>query len=314
MDEATIRDWRFSRLCGRYPQTAARYIPLVITQDTRENLLIDDRWHRHLDFFALYIVHRGRGRHTIERASYGIARGDVYLMNPGTAHAYSDYEDLVLEALYFQPALFGNLEREALREAGGLSSLTALATMDEQSGAPSGRLLHLTPDAYEEVASSLSEIRTEWSSPSASGAVIARGLCIRLLITLTRYQARSRRTETVATPSPGHDDAIAAAVRKIDADFATPLRIQDLAATACLSVDRFTKLFTSVLGRTPRDYLTYTRLEYAKLLLTTTDLAIYAISTRCGFDEAAYFTRKFHSVIGMSPSEYRKQYTRRGQR
>ncbi|WP_330362842.1 helix-turn-helix domain-containing protein [[Ruminococcus] torques] len=45
-----------------------------------------------------------------------------------------------------------------------------------------------------------------------------------------------------------------------------------------------------------------------KQLLRFTDLTMDEISVEVGMDSANYFSRAFHKVEGISPSEYRKQW------
>lgn len=109
-------------------------------------------------------------------------------------------------------------------------------------------------------------------------------------------------------PLSWHDSTVATAVRYMDAHFAEPLRIEQIAASVFLSADRFTEVFTQVMGRTPRDYLRHLRLERAKALLARTDRAVAAVGVESGFGEPAYFTRVFRSATGMTPSAYRRRW------
>lgn len=69
-----------------------------------------------------------------------------------------------------------------------------------------------------------------------------------------------------------------------------------------------TRCMKQVYGMTPMEYLLRYRLEQAKLLLIRTDWPISHIAEQVGFENAAYFTRRFTSEEGMSPSHYRKRY------
>ena len=52
------------------------------------------------------------------------------------------------------------------------------------------------------------------------------------------------------------------------------------------------------------EFVTATRVNAAKDLMTSTDLKIYEISERVGFESAFYFSKVFKKVEGMSPREY----------
>ena len=98
---------------------------------------------------------------------------------------------------------------------------------------------------------------------------------------------------------------ISEAVRYLDERYADSVRIDALAKRLCLSPDRLTELFTASMGRTPRDYLRYVRVERAKALLDTTDLTAAEIGLRVGFADAAHFSRSFRAATGQTPSGYR---------
>ena len=54
------------------------------------------------------------------------------------------------------------------------------------------------------------------------------------------------------------------------------------------------------------DYVTNLRITEAKRLLTSTTLRISEIACRLGYNDIAYFSNMFRKIIGISPSEYRK--------
>lgn len=73
-----------------------------------------------------------------------------------------------------------------------------------------------------------------------------------------------------------------------------------------------TRCMRAVYGRTPNEYVNEYRLEQAKLLLLTTDKPVAEIAAAVGFEDPAYFARRFAQTAGMSPSAYRKQFEARG--
>lgn len=55
------------------------------------------------------------------------------------------------------------------------------------------------------------------------------------------------------------------------------------------------------------DYVRKIRLDYAKILLISTEYSIQEISERCQFGSRNYFTRMFRAWEGVSPKEYRER-------
>lgn len=62
-------------------------------------------------------------------------------------------------------------------------------------------------------------------------------------------------------------------------------------------------------GVTPTEYLLQYRLDQAKRLLLTTQWSMARIAEHVGFQYPPYFSRRFSARFGLSPLQFRKQYT-----
>ena len=69
------------------------------------------------------------------------------------------------------------------------------------------------------------------------------------------------------------------------------------------------KLFKKHTGQTIKEYLNGKRLKKSEELLKTTVLSVTEISTKSGFNNVTYFNRSFKRQFGISPTEYRKQFS-----
>ena len=68
----------------------------------------------------------------------------------------------------------------------------------------------------------------------------------------------------------------------------------------------FYKLFKMWSGISPTQYRNQLRVTAAKDLLIHTNLSIFEISQKIGFDDPYYFSRLFKKEVGLSPAHYRK--------
>ena len=84
------------------------------------------------------------------------------------------------------------------------------------------------------------------------------------------------------------------------------LSIAEIAAQSNISEIYFRKIWQSLYTDTPARCLTKLRISYAKSLLADGDYSISEIAERSGFSDAKYFSTKFKSVTGKSPSAYRR--------
>lgn len=98
------------------------------------------------------------------------------------------------------------------------------------------------------------------------------------------------------------------AINYIKSGYAENLTIADVAEHAGFSTDYFNRLFRARTGFTVMEYVRFTRLSRAALLLRTTDRDITDIAFACGYETHESFTRAFGSLYGRSPSEYRTYY------
>lgn len=293
---------RFSRMPPLPPPTPD--FPFVLMREGIDLPLLPFPL-RHQDFFSIYVVRQGRGSHKINDTSYGLARGDVFVMTPGMTHEFVQCEKLAGDTLHFSPAVLDKQARAALSDEPAFESLfgtsTSLVPPQYQ------RWMHLMPDEYDKVSMLLEEMRLERERGTRSAALLARGGLFRLLVLLCRRFEETRPARPRPAAHAIKQDPVATAVHYLDAHFAGHIRIEDLAASVFLSPDRFTIVFTARMGRTPSDYLRHLRLERAKRLLLTTDLAILAVGQQSGFSQHKQFDATFKGATGLTPRQFRRQ-------
>jgi AraC-like DNA-binding protein len=94
----------------------------------------------------------------------------------------------------------------------------------------------------------------------------------------------------------------------VDARYAEPLRVADLAAAAGLSRAHFSREFRRAFGESPHAYLLSRRLERAAALLRSTDRPVVTICFQVGLSSVGSFTTSFTRAYGMTPTTYRASF------
>jgi transcriptional regulator GlxA family with amidase domain len=94
----------------------------------------------------------------------------------------------------------------------------------------------------------------------------------------------------------------------MDAHFAEPIDLAQLAAIATLSKYHFHRLFRSTYGRTPAAYLSERRIERAQDLLRATNLTVTEVCFAVGFSSLGSFSSRFAAVVGETPSQFQRRY------
>jgi AraC-like DNA-binding protein len=92
----------------------------------------------------------------------------------------------------------------------------------------------------------------------------------------------------------------------IDAHSHLQINLEDVAAQADISPFHFLRLFSSVLGVTPHQYLVRSRLRHAARLLADDDRPVTDIAYDVGFGDLSNFVRTFHRAAGVSPRKFRE--------
>lgn len=97
------------------------------------------------------------------------------------------------------------------------------------------------------------------------------------------------------------------AVSFIQSNYCDPIKVTDVAKYVCINRSYLYTLFQNYLGMSPQQFLTTFRITKARQLLTSTNYSIESIALSCGYSDALVFTKAFHAMKGMSPSQYRKE-------
>ena len=83
-------------------------------------------------------------------------------------------------------------------------------------------------------------------------------------------------------------------------------QVPDMAAQLHLSVSYFQHLYREFFGNSCIRDVIEARMERAKFLLETTDMAVGMLADVRGYESELHFMRQFRQREGMTPTEYRK--------
>ena len=101
----------------------------------------------------------------------------------------------------------------------------------------------------------------------------------------------------------------AAALEEFECDLSADVSPAWFAERSNLSLQRLARLTKRIFGLSPSQFITKTRVSAASRLLCDTDRSIADIAHACGFYDHSAFTRAFRSVTGLTPSDFRRQYS-----
>lgn len=91
-----------------------------------------------------------------------------------------------------------------------------------------------------------------------------------------------------------------------------PLALGDLAREANVSARTFSRRFVEETGYTPNQWILRARVDRARELLESSGLSVEQIAATAGLGTGSNLRLHFHRILGTSPTEYRRTFSRPG--
>ncbi len=147
-------------------------------------------------------------------------------------------------------------------------------------------------------------IAEELQTGDSGHDLIVRELFSALFLKLMRILPR---VPVVQSAANARMSALAPAMTCISENYMNDLSIEELAQLCHVSPSHFRRLFKSLLGLPPRDYLHMVRVERACALLSGGKYSVTEIGLMVGYPSPSSFTRQFHRLYGISPRQWRQK-------
>jgi AraC-like DNA-binding protein len=145
----------------------------------------------------------------------------------------------------------------------------------------------------------------ETALSNASPSLIARRLPELVLIEVLRLHLATAPAADRGWLAALRDPVLAPALSLLHGAPDRKWTVAELASGASVSRSLLDERFRQVLDRSPIRYLTEWRMHLAEELLATTDIGIFTLARRVGYDSEEAFSRAFKRARGLSPSHWR---------
>jgi AraC family transcriptional regulator len=234
---------------------------------------------QHQAFSVSYVRKGSFGCRALGR-SFELVAGSILVGHPGDEYMCThDHHECGDECLSFQmtPELTDTINAEAANwRVGCVPPLPELMIMGE-------------------LAQAAAEGRTDVSLEEA--ALLFAGRFVELV--------SGRKITERETPARDRRRAVEAALC-MDARAHEPIALEDMAREVGLSAFHFLRVFSSVIGITPHQYVVRSRLRRAARLLSDDARSITDVAFEAGFGDLSNFVRTFHRAAGVSPRDFRR--------
>ncbi|WP_152404385.1 AraC family transcriptional regulator [Paenibacillus cellulositrophicus] len=258
----------------------------------------DMQLHKHIDFCELVIVLNGHATHIVNNEASFIKKGNVFVINGATQHAYKDPYDFKICNIMFKPDMLKYAGPD-LRASQGFQALFILEPLYRHLH-PYESKLNIPLSNLEHVASVISDMIDEYHHRHQGYQTMLASRFMELAVYLSRlYEHQDQGVESNLMH-------LANAVSYIEDHYLEPVTLEEIADKSRISVRHLNRIFRAYYQTSPMAYLQRLRLERACILLKQTNLSITEISYECGYNDSNYLTRQFRKTYGMTPKSFRK--------
>lgn len=234
------------------------------------------------DHYLIHYIFSGKGTYQVNNGKkHELSAGDCFLVYPNTQVCYQADEKEPWEYVW-------------VGFSGSDASIILQAT-DFSKSAPYLRQLPYGEDIKRQI--------LHIYDARGNGFENAVEMTGRLYTTLAVFMHGAQNI-TIQTSTNSY---VQKGIEYISSNYSYPITVEDIASHVGLSRSHLFRSFETVLGVSPKEYLTNFRIKQSCYLLKNTDLSITAIANSMGFDNSLYFSKTFHKIKGMSPKDYRKK-------
>jgi len=152
------------------------------------------------------------------------------------------------------------------------------------------------------------KLRSAYSSFRSCSAAETMTLGRLLHNAVSHVAASLENTITERTIRLKHNPIVQKALLLIFNSSGSPPSETELADQLAITPEYLSRLFRKVMKKGYREYITEMRISKAQELLRYTNLSIMDIALEVGYETHSYFTSKFHSITGITPTKYRASH------
>lgn len=258
-----------------------------------ENFVMPVQVHNRIEI--MYVI---KGKCTIEAENrqYQLINGDYILVNANIPHRIIMQKDEHCRML--------NAEFGFTKNSCDIPSIGYLLGSDFcETKLFMEKKNHIVFKDHSDIYNYLKLLVNEISRNGGKSTRIVQLHVAQLLLKLS--EAYEENTYTKSVKSIVH---IRKAISYIQSHYFDDVKIDKLAKHVGVHTNYLQRIFKENMNETIVDYLTKIRIEKAKELLSSTDIAIIDICLYVGINSRQYFTYLFKKHLGMTPRQYRKSF------
>ena len=241
--------------------------------------------HRH-DFGEVVIVQKGCGVHVLNDQPHSINAGSVLFLRPNQDHhSFEHVSDLHLCNIHYR------------RE----SRFNSLGFIDEHLPGKVGNEWMVSSSTLNKVNKVIRQIEL-LPHDSISALYLQEGFLLQAIGTLLQGIY-------CEYPEDSADDRVRQLINFLRSNFQEHIDWHELGNRYSLPIRTLNRKVKEYTGLAPQYYIAHLRLAHACYLFRSSNMTITQVAFECGFGDSNYFATLFRKNYGMTPSQYKANYS-----
>ncbi len=243
--------------------------------------------HMH-DYFEIELVISGKCKQLLNGTVYDIGKGSLYLLSPVDFHQMFDFEStLTAINICFDNYFYSSdIVQKFMNKTGNI-------------------VLCMNAEEMKVANDIINQLRESCEPNDRYTERYTKNILECFLIFILRLAEKN------SIPAFSSElDPIQKGMQHLFLHYRENPTIEEMAKKCGYSSGHFCRQFKALTGRTYIDFLNSLKINYSKILLLTSKTAIIEVADICGFNSVSNFNRVFKAEVGVSPSEFIKQYSK----
>ena len=250
--------------------------------------------HRH-SFYHLVLFTKGKGAHSIDFTTFDVKPFQLYCMVPGQVHSWHFEGKMDGFIINFSDNFF----KPFLLNPHYLDRFSFFSGISEEG------ICQLPVDIHKETIQLFESIRNYSASDWKQHADMVRALLLQLFL-LIENSLTGKSTKAI----PQQKQILLRGFRKlIDTHYRSIRLPKEYADLLYVTPNHLNALCQDLLGKTAGELIRDRVLLEAKRLLTNAGMTVTEIAYDLNFQDNSYFNRFFKKYTGITPDEFRNQFS-----
>jgi len=254
------------------------------------------QYHYH-DCYEFYYLHSGDRYYFINDKTYHVPEGSAVFIEPYTIHSSFNFERSGYDrtVIYFRKDFIESI----------LKGANSNAFEDNLAGSHI-RVLNIKSRTLTEAV--IDAMQTAYQKGNTAQPYLK--IALAQLIMMLADSESQRELPSIEYANATHK-MICEITGYINNNFRDNITLDGISKRFFISPCYFSRTFKSMTGLSFTEYINNVRIKESLTLLESTDTSILQISEAVGFAGNTHFGRVFKRIVGMSPMQYRKNFSKR---